>query len=261
MSRHVRQPSNGGITGPIRFAAKENPLKTTATRQALSEVTTAAVNRKVCYCWSSLASMLMNVQQETGVKPSTGKEKEEIGLKRGRSDSTTLAQRVPLGPGRGQPAPNVITNATARIPPSRTRLPAPPKRISVRAAIADQINDEIEVQAEIVQSEMEVEEDVVDDCDDDVLLVNEQEVEAMIGVQDSESEGEEEEVQFEKPPRIWPEVSTDRALRYQKEVQSIRERFEDEVDMYDTTMVSEYAEEIFEYMCDLEVHLIWFLSL
>jgi hypothetical protein len=199
--------------------------------------------------------MLMNVQQETGVKPSTGKEKEEIGLKRGRSDSNTLAQRVPLGPGRGQPAPNVITNATARIPPSRTRLPAPPKRISVRAAITEQINDEIEAQVEIVQSEMEVEEDL-DDCDDDVLRVNEQEVEAMIGVQDSESEGEEEEVQFEKPPRVWPEVSTDRALRYEKEVQSIRERFEDEVDMYDTTMVSEYAEEIFEYMCDLEVRLI-----
>ena len=34
---------------------------------------------------------------------------------------------------------------------------------------------------------------------------------------------------------------------------AIRETFEDEVDPYDTTMVSEYADEIFEYMADLEV--------
>ncbi|KAF9476696.1 hypothetical protein BDN70DRAFT_811890 [Pholiota conissans] len=99
---------------------------------------------------------------------------------------------------------------------------------------------------------MEIEDNLEDDCDDDVQLVNEQEVEAMIGVHDSESEEELDEPRYEKPPRVWPEVSTERALRYEKEVQSIRERFEDEVDMYDTTMVSEYAEEIFEYMCDLE---------
>ena len=43
MSRHVRQTSNSTTTGPIRFAAKE--IKATTTRQALSEVTLAAVNR------------------------------------------------------------------------------------------------------------------------------------------------------------------------------------------------------------------------
>ncbi|KAF9476697.1 hypothetical protein BDN70DRAFT_882085 [Pholiota conissans] len=53
MSRHVRQTSNSGITGPIRFTAKENALKATATRQALSEVTTAAVNRNLKVCYSS----------------------------------------------------------------------------------------------------------------------------------------------------------------------------------------------------------------
>ncbi|KJA22898.1 hypothetical protein HYPSUDRAFT_40365 [Hypholoma sublateritium FD-334 SS-4] len=47
MSRHVRQPSSSGTTGPIRIAAKEYMLKTSATRQALSEVTIAAVNRRV----------------------------------------------------------------------------------------------------------------------------------------------------------------------------------------------------------------------
>ena len=44
MSRHVRQTSNSTTTGPIRFTAKES-IKPTTTRQALSEVTLAAVNR------------------------------------------------------------------------------------------------------------------------------------------------------------------------------------------------------------------------
>jgi G2/mitotic-specific cyclin 2 len=56
-----------------------------------------------------------------------------------------------------------------------------------------------------------------------------------------------------KVQRIWPEVATDRRIKCEKEIQAIREMFQDEVDMYDTTMVSEYAEEIFDYMCELEV--------
>lgn len=177
-------------------------------------------------------------------------------MKRGRSDSTTLAQRVPLGPGRGHPMPNGSTTATARIPPSRARLP--PKRISTRSIIEEQIHEEIEVRAEIIQSEMEIEDSANEYCDDEVVLVNEREVEAMIGVQDSDSEEELDEPQQAKRPRVWPEVSTEHALRYEKEVQSIRERFADEIDMYDTTMVSEYAEEIFEYMNDLEVRRVFF---
>ncbi len=101
---------------------------------------------------------------------------------------------------------------------------------------------------------MDVEENILDDVEE-ALRVNEEEVEAMIGVEDSSSETGDEEVQFEKQPRIWPDISTELAMQYDKEVQSIRSRFDDEVDMYDTTMVSEYAEEIFEYMGDLEVRL------
>lgn len=48
MSRHLRQASQN-TTGPTRFAAKENAVKTGVIRQALGEVTMAAVNRKVCY--------------------------------------------------------------------------------------------------------------------------------------------------------------------------------------------------------------------
>jgi hypothetical protein len=52
---------------------------------------------------------------------------------------------------------------------------------------------------------------------------------------------------------IWPEASPQRAEKYRRQVQAVRDVFVDEPDMYDTTMVSEYAEEIFEYMSELEV--------
>jgi hypothetical protein len=53
--------------------------------------------------------------------------------------------------------------------------------------------------------------------------------------------------------RSWPQMDTGRAKRCKKEVDAIRELFVDELDMTDPTMVSEYAEEIFKYMEELEV--------
>ena len=120
--------------------------------------------------------------------------------------------------------------------------------------MAEQIQEELAIRVEDPQSEMDIEENILDEVEE-ALRVNEEEVEAMIGVEDNSSETGDEEVQFEKQPRIWPDISTELATRYDKEIESIRSRFDDEVDMYDTTMVSEYAEEIFEYMGDLEVRL------
>ena len=102
--------------------------------------------------------------------------------------------------------------------------------------------------------DMDIEEEHVADRDADVnsLLAGEQEVEEMVGVEDEEEE-ETAKVSEAKPARIWPDVSTDRAERYRREVRKIRDSFEEEVDMEDTTMVSEYAEEIYDYMCELEV--------
>ncbi len=131
MSRHARQPSSSGTTGPIRIAAKENVLKATSTRQALSEVTIAAVNRRVrTIRFASVIEEFMNVLNRTRESNlQRGRKKEEIGLKRGRSDSTTLAQRVPLGPGRAALAPAVTNNAETRTTlPSRNRVTAPLKR-------------------------------------------------------------------------------------------------------------------------------------
>lgn len=47
MSRHVRQSSNGVSQGPVRIAVKDTSIKGPSTRLVLSEVTMAAVNRKV----------------------------------------------------------------------------------------------------------------------------------------------------------------------------------------------------------------------
>jgi len=90
------------------------------------------------------------------------------------------------------------------------------------------------------------------------LIVGKQEVKAMVDLDESEVEEEAEEEVIEpatkpKPPRIWPEMSTGRAERYRREVDAVREVFEDEIDVYDAMMVSEYTEDIFDYMGDLEV--------
>ena len=71
----------------------------------------------------------------------------------------------------------------------------------------------------------------------------------------------EDEEPVAKRQRIWPEVSTVKAQRYRREFENIKEHFHDEVDEFDTTMVSEYAEDIFQYMQELEVRSTGALSL
>ena len=100
---------------------------------------------------------------------------------------------------------------------------------------------------------MDIEDDPVQEHQDETEDANEQEIENMVGVDQSDEDETSEPAQTSKHPRIWPDVGAERAARYAKQLQAIRENFQDEVDMLDTTMVSEYAEEIFEYMCDLEV--------
>jgi hypothetical protein len=124
--------------------------------------------------------------------------------------------------------------------------------------------EEVDIVKDQPQSEMDIEDDPADEPDDELEVANEREVENMIGVEQSDEEEAEAEAEAQecpaqesKPPRIWPEIGTERAARYAKELQAIRETFHDEVDMFDTTMVSEYAEEIFEYMCDLEVRIMY----
>ncbi|KAI0710022.1 cyclin-like protein [Earliella scabrosa] len=90
--------------------------------------------------------------------------------------------------------------------------------------------------------------DVVEQDEADLTELSDREEE----VQDEEGEQSEDEEPVAKRQRVWPEVSTARAQRYRRELEDIKEHFHDDVDEFDTTMVSEYAEDIFEYMQELE---------
>lgn len=51
----------------------------------------------------------------------------------------------------------------------------------------------------------------------------------------------------------WLALSEDQQIEAEHQLAHVRETFDDEVDMFDTTMVAEYADDIFFYMSDLEV--------
>ncbi|TFK27205.1 cyclin [Coprinopsis marcescibilis] len=243
-SRHSRHGSNG----ISRVSAKENVGGVGPVRRALGEVTMAAVNRKA---YANVTDVRFPPQQEPVNKLGAGKEKEETGSKRPRSDSSTLAQRVPLGPSRNASVAPAVTT-TVRVPSARPKLATAPvaaKRISRSSTLEQAVYEEPAVQEP--PARMEVEDELARPTyDDDVdLIANEREVEEMVGVDDESVDEDEPET---KEARVWPEVSTDRVKRYEREVQAIRDNFHEEIDMYDTTMVSEYAEDIFQYMEEME---------
>jgi hypothetical protein len=107
------------------------------------------------------------------------------------------------------------------------------------------------------EDDMDIEEDrpIIGREADRIDVAGEREVEEMIVVEEDDEEEEEQTTRVTEnlQAHVWPQVSPDRAERYRREVQRIRDTFEEELDLEDTTMVSEYADEIYEYMCELEV--------
>ncbi|KAG9224860.1 B-type cyclin [Pleurotus ostreatus] len=229
-SRHIRQPSTSTVNGVARMSISGVKAAGQPGRVALSEVTTTAVNRRDSY--NKLA----------------GKEKEETGLKRSRSSNTiTTAQRVPL---RSQAS--TATGLNTRGPAQRIQ----PQRPQVR-------NSRLAVHQTFVPP-LEEDEDQEDDCAMEVEQhldvqnrqsahghpLDEEPEEQMVDL--DESEDEEETARVRKHPRIWPDMATEARMRQEQQVKEITDKFVDQVDVFDTTMVSEYAEDIFEYMGELE---------
>ncbi|KAJ3491800.1 hypothetical protein NLI96_g486 [Meripilus lineatus] len=122
-SKHLRQPSSivaATASRSTHSLVNVHALKNGPHRSALGEVTTTAVNRKVCVSdtisilfrvYRILSFQLRNIRlttscfvQETASKLSgKGKDSTETGVKRARSSSTAATigpQRVPLGPAR-----------------------------------------------------------------------------------------------------------------------------------------------------------------
>ncbi|KAF9266622.1 A/B/D/E cyclin [Marasmius fiardii PR-910] len=246
-ARHIRQPSSG-IVLPTRTVFQKDAsgvgVKAAAVRPALGEVTTTAVNRREN-------------------KGNIGKEREEVGLKRGRSNSTANAiQRVPLGPGRSQVAPPVANVQPVRAPLPRTTRPIPTTRQLSRAAsgafvVHEDPHEDVDMDVEDVQAipiseDMEPPSEAVTETD---LIKIEDDAEEMHIVDEPESEVEYEEVvatESKNVERIWPDMPTVQRMRCERMVDTIREVFDDGEEPYDPTMVTEYAEEIFEYMESLE---------
>lgn len=207
--------------------------------------------------------------QEVGSKL-TGKDKDttETGLKRSRSSSLATAlgaQRIPLGPGKA-PAAQAVAPIVQQTRATATRRSIAPLRPTQRISVHQDPVVVIQDDPKIESDEMEVEE--IKQTTEMIVIepepkLSQQEVEAMVDDDDDfDEELEAEAAAFDEPrgPRIWPELGTERAHRFQSEVDRIRDAFRDEVDPLDTTMVSEYAEEIFEYMQELEVCLRFRLS-
>lgn len=178
-----------------------------------------------------------------------GKEKDsaEAGLK-----------RKSIGPQRVAVTTAAVRARTSAIRAPRTSL-LPSKRNPTMASLpASNLIIAVDEEYEEKQNSMDIEEpQQFDEPEPEAsLLVAEQEVQDMVEyVSEHEDEIEESAklAAAPKPERVWPEVSTDRRAKYRREVDAIVEVFEDSVDMFDTTMVSEYAEDIFEYMEELEV--------
>lgn len=61
------------------------------------------------------------------------------------------------------------------------------------------------------------------------------------------------EPEAEDVPRWWTEASPESEARYASEIAAIRQSFKDEIDEWDPSMVSEYSDEIFDYMGELEL--------
>ncbi|KAF7327887.1 Cyclin N-terminal domain-containing protein [Mycena kentingensis (nom. inval.)] len=243
-SRHVRQLS--GNAAPSRFVPKE--LLAGKSRPVLSEVT-------------------VNSRKEPVGKLGAGTDKPETTLKRLRSDSSALPpQRVPLGPGRVQTSIPVATTMAgpARVPLARplrsaTSSRRPLRVVPSRPTADDLLDEQLRDHEEPEEEEMNVDEDEgvqlqedLSDSEPEPEPMAVSEADAIDQLEEDEIEEEENATVAARVPRIWPDISPERALQYQKEVQAIRDAFHDDVDIYDTTMVSEYADEIFDYMNELE---------
>ena len=189
---------------------------------------------------------LLNVtrlQDVAGKGKDTTKESVDMGVKRSRSSSLAAAtgpQRVPLGPGRTE---TIVQRPTSRALRSSVFKRASRQETAVPVVIPTEEEKENDMDVEDIEE------------DSDLSIINEKEVDDMVGVQEQIAPEQEETspATVAKSPRIWPDVDTERATRHYREVADIQRTFEDDIDYFDTTMVSEYSDEIFAYMNELEV--------
>ena len=182
----------------------------------------------------------------------------EVGQKRARSSSVADGpQRVLLAAKPVAPEPTTVTGVRSSLlqrPPLAQTLP--PQRVFSRPELTGVHLDGV-VHLDGPEVDMDVEEahSTKRDSMDDVVIVDDEELDNMIEEQDR-AEVLENLVPADKAEvaeYTWPEVSPNHAAKYQREVDEVRAKFDAEDEEYDATMCSEYADDIFVYMTDLQV--------
>lgn len=205
-----------------------------------------------------------------------GKEKDGGDAKRQRLNiSATQPHRIPFG------QKGVAAAPLANIVPVRAPLPrAPQHHIPVftsrqipRVAPAPVViieddeeeiwDEDMDIEEENLRRQVELNEaryaqdEEGEELPDNSSIHDEEEheleVEEMVGIEEEEHAEDEDQDLEHTLPNVWPQITPDRAMIYEKKVQAIRDVFEDSPDDCDSAMVSEYAEDIFKYMAELEV--------
>jgi len=151
---------------------------------------------------------------------------------------------------RSVPATTTTTVAPQRVPlvsrpvssQSVQSIPSRPSSIRVTQSVPQVVNLAPPVAEDEDEQSMDIEEVVHEDPRELINAIRE--VETMIEDQYRHYD--------DRAEYIWPEAAPERLEQYRRKVQAVRDVFVDEPDMHDTTMVSEYSEEIFQYMSELE---------
>lgn len=174
----------------------------------------------------------------------------------GKVAPAAVTQRVPLqqkGPRQAVPASNSAPVIAQRAAPVRTAsfnenarpaIAPLPKRGPLRRTQTEVIAAPAPIQTDC---EMEVEEAITVDTE-----IEEAPVERTPTPIDDAYDDEDTMDADEYDPEDWLYLSPERLARSEAQVNAIRDTFKDEVDEWDTTMVSEYADEIFAYMESME---------
>lgn len=68
----------------------------------------------------------------------------------------------------------------------------------------------------------------------------------------SEEDEEEEDDEYEDDDDDWVKMTQEEKLRAEDELSLVKSTFQDDIDFFDTTMVAEYADEIFQHMEHME---------
>lgn len=162
---------------------------------------------------------------------------------------------MPLGPNRGQISQPVATAVHARPSIARSRIHIPNNYRRNSRTLSEPVIIQEEVHEDEPSHDMDVEEENKHQEHECEQLIDLREVETMVGIEEDDAEQDvaEQDLVDGKPAKMWPDMDTPLVDRCQKRIEALRETYEDVVNMYDTAMVSEYSEDIFEYMADLEV--------